>query len=470
MNLAVEIVPYAAAAGTVAYGHTPGPFATGERTVANGPKFAPGHLISEGSDGKPVFAEAAIQASSRSREQARLFYEQGVKETRLVNARRWREVQCQHSPDEISKAEEIMVGVETVQEQNTLCKALEREERNADPNPFLLDSLDSRIQSLRPAVEAVRELIASASERELALVKVLERLRREDRKARGWKLKAQRQVACGLFGRQFDAEKCGRSYFRRFRCRNRYCPQCGPYVHQTLVAKYLRIEKAVAEFLAGHPLYRLRILDITAIKHSEQMPSPEAVRKFKADVKKLIESVNRSVAEKFGLPYSKQLTGYLYCLEFGFDNSNLHCHGVLLSPFIEQEWLSEQWRQIRNDGSFRVHIAEAYSFDAAIKHALEYTGKYAAPDAERAFELELAFAGCRRVDGLGWFFNRLPKEDIEADLRCPCGDPECFLKPNRELGWLPLSYFERLGIADLDEVRERGSPSPRSKDGGLWVN
>src|ERR1019366_4335021 len=104
-----------------------------------------------------------------------------------------------------------------------------------------------------------------------------------------------------------------------------------------------------------------------------------AVRKFKADVKKLIESVNRSVAEKFGLPYSKQLTGYLYCLEFGFDNNNLHCHGVLLSPFIEQEWLSEQWRRIRNDGSFRVLIAEAYSFEAAIKHALEYTGKYAAP-------------------------------------------------------------------------------------------
>jgi hypothetical protein len=28
---------------------------------------------------------------------------------------------------------------------------------------------------------------------------------------------------------------------------------------------------------------------------------------------------------------------------------------------------------------------------------------------------------CRRVDGLGWFFNRLPKENVEADLHCPCG-------------------------------------------------
>ncbi|MGC1649681.1 MAG: hypothetical protein WA741_27980, partial [Candidatus Sulfotelmatobacter sp.] len=143
---------------------------------------------------------------------------------------------------------------------------------------------------------------------------------------------------------------------------------------------------------------------------------------------------------------------------------------VLISPFIEQDWLSNQWREIRNDGSFRVFIAEAHSFEAAIKHALEYTGKYAAPSAERAFELELAFAGCRRVDGLGWFFNRLPKEDICVDVRCPCGDPECFLKPNRELGWLPLSYFEQRGIPNLNEIRERGSPSSRWKDGVSWVN
>jgi hypothetical protein len=469
MNLALEIVPFRPAKGVVADGHM-GRAVAGETGVASGPKFAPNHLVSEGSDGKPVFAEEAFRASGRSREQARLFYEQGVKEARRVNARRWHEVQCQHSPNEISKAKEIMIGLEAVRKHTTLCKAFQREERSAAPNPRLLDSLDSRIKFLRPAVESVRELIASATAREVALVKVLERLTKDDRKARGWKLKAQRQVACGLFGMQYDAEKCGRAYFRPFHCRNRYCPVCGPSVHRKVVAKYLGLEKPIAEFLAGRPSYRLRILDVTAIKRSEQMPSPEDVRKFKVDVKKLIESVNRRVAEKFGLPYSKQLTGYLYGLEFGFDNSNLHCHGVLLSPFIEQDWLSEQWRKIRNDGSFRVLIAEAYSFAAAIKHALEYTGKYAAPDAERAFELELAFAGCRRVDGLGWFFNRLPKEGMEADLRCLCGDPECFLKPNRELGWQPLSYFEERGIADLNEVRERGSPSPCRKDGASWVN
>jgi hypothetical protein len=169
--------------------------------------------------------------------------------------------------------------------------------------------------------------------------------------------------------------------------------------------------------------------------------------------------VNRRVAKQFGLPFSRQLTGYLYCCEFGFENSNLHCHGLLLSPYIEQAWLSEQWREIRADGSFRVVIEEAWSFDAALRHALDYTGKFAAPSPERAFALELAFAGCRRVDGLGWFFNRLPNEDEDScDLRCPCGDRECFVKLDEQSGWLLVSWFEEHGIRDFDEVRERGRP------------
>jgi hypothetical protein len=409
-------------------------------------------------------------ASACSRELARLFYERGIQETRLVNAMRWREVTVPYLPEEINRATEIVLDrAGVLREEDQLCRAIQKEKRSECPDPFELDRLELRLCEVRPLTEEARQRIGSAGERVLELVKVLERIRKLDRPARGWKLKAQRQAACGLFGRLYDAEKCGRKYFRRFRCRNRYCPQCGPQVHQELVAKYLRLTDPIKEFLVVNPAYRLRILDVTAIKRSEKMPSFEDVRRFKVHVKKLIERVNRHVAESLGVPCSKRLTGYLYCIEFGDDNNNLHCHGVLLSPYIEQAWLSEQWREIRDDGSFRVWIAEATSFEDAIKHSLEYTGKYAASSPERAFELELAFAGCRRVDCLGWFFNRLPAEDEVCDLRCPCGDPECFLKPNQEVGWLPVLWFEECGIQDLDEVRERGSP-PRQKGGVSWLN
>jgi len=333
-----------------------------------GSKFAPDPLIFEGDGGGIVFAEMATMASERSREQARLFYLQGLKETRLVRAMRWREVQAGHTPEEIANAQEIIQWRAAVlRKEERLARALCREQRCTNSDPFELDRLERQLSELRPSAEAAHAKIASATERELSLVGLLERITKLDRKAKGWKLKAQRQVGCGLFGRLYKAEICGRSFYRRFRCRNRYCPQCGPHNHEALVGKYLALEAPVKEFLETRSSYRLQILDIIAIKRSERMPSPEDVRRFKADVKKLIERVNRHVAANHGLPLSKQLTGYLYCIEFGFENNNLHCHGVLLSPYIEQEWLSQQWREIRADGSFRVFIAEAVSFEAAIK-------------------------------------------------------------------------------------------------------
>jgi len=60
------------------------------------------------------------------------------------------------------------------------------------------------------------------------------------------------------------------------------------------------------------------------------------------------------------------------------------------------------------------------------------------------------------VDALGWFFNRVPKEgDVTSDLRCPCGNPECLLKVNRDAGWLPVSWFKERGIRSLGEVLPR---------------
>ena len=49
----------------------------------------------------------------------------------------------------------------------------------------------------------------------------------------------------------------------------------------------------------------------------------------------------------------------LYVDEFGYRKQNLHCHGLLLSPSVAQELLSEWWSKIRGDGSYRVVIGQA---------------------------------------------------------------------------------------------------------------
>lgn len=420
---------------------------------ANKPRgWNPEFLIGENDRGELMFASRAGLAPERNRGQAELLYREGQQAQSLVAVKKWRELWSQCTPEEESRLRQLHSLHPAAAERESLNRKRSKELRKESPDPFRLDSLETRLRELDSILCSYDTLLFSLTERERRFWGLLLECEREERVASGWKLKAQRQIACGLYGRQWDGQLCGRSYFTRFHCRNRYCADCGPIHHQDLLKKYLGLEKFVTEYVAANPAYGLKILDITAVKRGEEMPTPEHVRRFKTDVKKLI----RRIASHLGVK-----VGYLYCLEFGFENNNLHCHGLLLSPYIEQALLSNWWREIRADGSFRVLIAAARDFKTGLAHALEYTGKYAAPTPERALELERAFHGCRRVDGLGLFFNALPNEQKEAvDLHCPCGDPDCFLRKRTDLGWLPIEHFERQGIPDLDVIRaSRAGPS-----------
>src|SRR6516162_4555853 len=98
---------------------------------SRGNRFAPDPLISEGEGGEIVFAELAAMASACSRELARLFYERGIQETRLVNAMRWREVTVPYLPEEINRATEIVLDrAGVLREEDQLCRAIQKEKRS----------------------------------------------------------------------------------------------------------------------------------------------------------------------------------------------------------------------------------------------------------------------------------------------------------------------------------------------------
>ena len=62
------------------------------------------------------------------------------------------------------------------------------------------------------------------------------------------------------------------------------------------------------------------------------------------------------------------------------------CHPISRS---KEEWLSMEWSKVRGDGSWRwVYRTEATSFDAAIKHALENTGKRSKLDTGAGIRVE----------------------------------------------------------------------------------
>jgi hypothetical protein len=228
------------------------------------------------------------------------------------------------------------------------------------------------------------------------------------------------------YGKRFDGSLCGKPQaYRPYTCKLRYCPTCGPAAHQRLLKKYLPLGGWVEDFIRIHPGYRLCILDVTAVKPLESMPSPDYVERFNEDVK------------------------------------HLHCHGLLLVPgFIPIEEISKWWSEIRQDGSYRVVIAIAKSFETGLRHALEYTGKYAASSPENAARLEAAFFGRRRVHGLGLFFNRLPDEEKDDPVSppCPCARLGCVLVERNDLGWVPIGELRLRGLRPLEEFTGTGPP------------
>ena len=278
----------------------------------------------------------------------------------------------------------------------------------------------------------------------------------------------------------------------------KYCAE-----QEILVARE-RIEKSFRGIEAFYGVPEVRIFGERVGKLFRRIEKSCKVRQvyiFGEQVEKLFHQIEGFCGVRCGEQIKKLLhwierfcearCGYLYCKEFGKRNQNLHCHGLLLSPYVPQELLSLWWSEIRPDRSFVVWIRLARSmrkgetpFVSALKHAFEYTGKYATsrfaaesglsdvlhlPDgtfcAQRAWELELAFHRARRVDTLGIFFNNpvvLDDDDqIGGAKPCPCGREGCYLKPSTKSDWFLTHDLELQGSRNLD-ADEMPAHAPRA--------
>jgi hypothetical protein len=424
----------------------------------SGLKWEPEWLISEGENGEIIVSD---YARDRQRPEvvllATLLYKAGLTRIRKAVAIR-AELRSSMGDYEFTRLESVHEAELKLAEWKRIGARLEREQRKpkASQQLHVLCELDEKYRD-----PTYQDAMQNLEARRRSDGPALSKLRRADklvREGRGLQRKAQRQVACCLYGRQYDGSVCGQPQgYQPFSCKNRYCPRCGPAVFAQYFEKYLALEAPIAAFLGEHPEYRLRILDLTT-RSSGEMPTPSEIQRFERDVKKL----HRRIAQHLGLP--PKSIAYLYCSEFGFENCNLHCHGLLVSPYIEQALISEWWREIRGDGTFRVYIAEARDFRSGLAHALEYTGKYAAGTPERAVALELAFHGCRRVHVLGWLYGLQPGdgEEESASPPCPCGREYCRLSLRLDLGWQRIPYFEHRGIRLLSDPRTDAAALPQT--------
>ncbi len=287
---------------------------------------------------------------------------------------------------------------------------------------------------------------------------------------RGLSSKARRQAFCGVLGVHLrcpngplDSQHGPANFFRRYRCKNRYCLDCGPVLFAELFKKHVRLRQVVERLVPHWPCQDRRPdrvvakIDFTTKKFG-RMPTTEEAREFN----RLVRQFWRRIECEFDI--SRADYGFLWCDEFGGRrNTNLHAHGLYAGPWLPQKHreLSFLWAEVCKgtsfDGSFIVSIKTARSFEAGLKHALKYAGKFLSKDPARLAELEAVFHGVRRVHTLAAFYNPdLSEEEPSPDcatagLMCP----ECGAELLRGGSWLPVHLLIEEGCEDLEEVRRR---------------
>jgi hypothetical protein len=182
----------------------------------------------------------------------------------------------------------------------------------------------------------------------------------------------------------------------------------------------------------------------------------------------MCETTLRIVAHELGI--SSAQFGALWCDEFGgWDpklqryNTNLHCHGIWLGPYLPLKLVSALWSRVRGNGDYRVVVQSVSFVDGkpdfarALGHALKYTSKHVSkypPD--RLAELELAFNGVRRVHTMGLFYNA-PESKTDptsaATPSCPiCGGQLVY---PRRCAFQLVKELEKEGRVDWDSIRRR---------------
>jgi hypothetical protein len=254
----------------------------------------------------------------------------------------------------------------------------------------------------------------------------------------GRESKAQRLACCARFARRVECAG-GHSFRQTFRCGLRFCRACAPQVFQELFAKYVGLEKLVEK----RPHWVLARLDFT-VRNTGKMPAADAIRAMNLAVRKTLKRLLKG----------KKGWGYLWCDEFGFENTNLHCHGLYYGPYLPHSQVLDAWEKETKD-SLRASIQSARGdFRKALYHLLKYVSKPPGDDPRHLAQLESAFSGVRRVHTLGLFYNPdLPEEDDPKELKCPHCDGHLFI-----VGvYCSISDLESSGLRDIETVRlEKG--------------
>jgi len=376
-------------------------------------------------------------------------------------------------PELIGQSDNGEVFVKGVSSQEQEQQTLHLLDRAQNPTEYVDEVRERKLycQSLKRRPEDASELeafLAGSDDSEANFRLWL--ARKLNRKSRALERKANRLLNCAVTARPMDCLDCGLKGYVRFYCGNRYCRYCGNQVFVRLFAKYIRLQEIVQRLMCRDGFRPSAVLATFTFTTANlgRMPTAEEIRQFNRDVRVTL----RLVCKRLEIDASQ--FGVLWCDEFGGwnpklqdFNTNLHCHGIWLGPFLPLKLVSAIWSEVRGNGDYRV-VVESVPFNdgvpdfaRALGHALKYTSKHVSTyPPGRLAELELAFNGVRRVHTMGLFYNAPEtRKDDEASASPLCPHCNGHLGYPRNCALQLVKDLEKEGRVDLEALRR--SPAVR---------
>jgi hypothetical protein len=256
----------------------------------------------------------------------------------------------------------------------------------------------------------------------------------------GLKDKAARHLDCARKGYLMRCET-GHEFYSAFHCDLRYCAICSPRQFARLVEKH----SPVLEFVAQQKRPGFRLRSITFTSENLGTLTRDQIREFNDQVKQTLHALTKKAKG----------WGEIWVDEVGFNNTNLHAHGLFYGPYIDHKRLAAVWRRISGHKIVWIKKAKGDG-QQALLYALKYVSKAPTDDPAMIGLLEVAFHKARRVHAVGSFYNfgknHSPNDESEegqerndgTDCRqCPkCGSTLRIIREKRD-----VKELERNGIS-----------------------
>ena len=226
-----------------------------------------------------------------------------------------------------------------------------------------------------------------------------------------WSTYKAQKATCREYVVKIACKDCGQPYNAPLGCHLRTCPACAKEYGDRVYREILGIAKSLP-ITATH---RLRMI---TLGYGTKKTMREGAEEAGKALTKIWRSNLRPRLNPGKLPARYGRAGVFASIEFGAKNNSVHIHALYYGPWIDREKLQKRWKKLT--GSWYVDVRMCRGA-RGIREIIKYISKGITGNDYKAYEIEKALTGTRRVITYGEFYNRKAKLNEEVyQFTCPC--------------------------------------------------